>query len=272
MNQVAAAEMVTAVQRYVRYLRQLGVTELPVVLPMARHLAATEIWPPSPATVVPQAAGTVPVQALPTPAVPAVVDNAAERLARLAVEVRGCQQCRLHKDRKHVVFGAGDPAAALVFVGEAPGREEDQQGEPFVGPAGQLLTRIIEAMGLKRDQVYILNIIKCRPPNNRDPLPDEVAACRPIVQAQLACLQPRVVCALGAFAAQALLQTEEKISRLRGRFHRLGDIQVMPTYHPAFLLRNPQHKRQVWEDMQRIQRVLGLKDVTGGPRRPATGE
>lgn len=272
MSHVVAPEMVMAVQRYVRYLRQLGVTELPVVLPMARRPTAAEIKSPSPAVVAPPALGGVSTQPLSTPPVTAVVDNAAERLTRLAAEVRECQQCRLHKDRQHVVFGAGDAAAALVFVGEAPGREEDLHGEPFVGPAGQLLTRIIEAIGLKREQVYILNVIKCRPPNNRDPLPDEVAACRPIVQAQLACLQPRVVCALGTFAAQALLQTDEKISRLRGRFHRLGEIQVMPTYHPAFLLRNPQYKRQVWEDMQRIQRVLGLKEGTGGPRRPSTGE
>jgi DNA polymerase len=165
----------------------------------------------------------------------------------------------LHTGRTQVVFGTGDPTAALVFVGEAPGHDEDVQGEPFVGPAGQLLTRIIAAIGLTREQVYLLNVIKCRPPHNRNPQPDEVAACRPILQAQLACLQPRVICALGAFASQTLLQTEEKISRLRGRFHLLGAIQVMPTYHPAFLLRNPQYKRAVWEDMQRIQDVLGLR-------------
>jgi DNA polymerase len=122
-----------------------------------------------------------------------------------------------------------------------------------------LLTRIIEAIGLHREQVYILNVLKCRPPHNRNPLPDEVAACRPILQAQLDCLRPRVICALGTFAAQVLLQTEEKISRLRGRFHLLGDIQVMPTYHPAYLLRNPQAKRAVWDDMQCIQGALGLR-------------
>jgi DNA polymerase len=158
-----------------------------------------------------------------------------------------------------VVFGTGDPAAALVFIGEAPGHDEDVQGEPFVGPAGQLLNRIIAAIGLTREQVYILNVIKCRPPQNRNPQPDEIAACWPILQAQLACLHPRVICALGTFAAQTLLHTEERISRLRGRFHRLGDIQVMPTYHPAFLLRNPQYKRAVWEDMQLVQRALGLR-------------
>jgi DNA polymerase len=155
-----------------------------------------------------------------------------------------------------VVFGTGNPEADLVFVGEAPGRDEDLQGEPFVGAAGQLLTRIIEAIGLRREQVYLLNVVKCRPPNNRNPRSDEVAACRPILQAQLDCLRPRVICALGTFAAQTLLQTEERISRLRGRFHKLGEINVMPTYHPAYLLRNPQEKRAVWQDMQAVRRLL----------------
>ncbi len=217
---------VAAVRAYVQYLQRLGVTELPL-RPRQR--------------VVPSA-----------PAPPAT-------LHQLAASVQDCTQCRLHAGRTQVVFGTGDPAADLVFVGEAPGREEDRLGEPFVGPVGQLLTRIIEAMGMRREQVYLLNVVKCRPPNNRNPRPDEVAACRPILQAQLDGLQPRVICALGAFAAQALLQTEERISRLRGRFHTLGTIQVMPTYHPAYLLRNPQAKRAVWQDMQAVQRVLGLR-------------
>jgi uracil-DNA glycosylase family 4 len=222
-------DMVQAVQDYLRYLQRLGVTELPLPEGVQRG-------------------DTLPESALSTPM----------QLHQLAETIRDCQNCRLHQGRTQVVFGTGNPAATLVFIGEAPGREEDQQGEPFVGPAGQLLTRIIEAIGLRREHVYMLNVIKCRPPNNRNPLPDELAACRPILQAQLACLQPRIVCALGNFAAQALLQTEEKISRLRGRFHQLGNIQVMPTYHPAYLLRNPQAKRAVWEDMQRVQRALGL--------------
>jgi len=159
----------------------------------------------------------------------------------------------------HVGFSLPFAAAALVFVGEAPGHDEDLQGEPFVGAAGQLLNRIIAAIGLRREQVYMLNVIKCRPPQNRNPQPDEIAACWPILQEQLAYLRPRIICALGAFAAQTLLQTEERISRLRGRFHRFGDIQVMPTYHPAFLLRNSQYKRAVWEDMQLVQRALGLQ-------------
>jgi uracil-DNA glycosylase family 4 len=230
MSRGGLAEVVLAVSDYVRYLQRLGVTELP--------LRRVEY-------VVPTAEDRVP--------------SATRSLQQLAETVRDCRKCRLHQGRTHVVFGTGNPNADLVFVGEAPGQDEDRQGEPFVGRAGQLLTRIIEAIGLTRDQVYILNVIKCRPPDNRNPLPDEVASCRSILQAQLACLQPRVICALGTFAAQALLQTEERISRLRGRFHTLGDIPVMPTYHPAYLLRNPQGKRAVWDDMQRIQHLLGLR-------------
>ena len=246
MNQAALRETAAAVQGYVRYLQRLGVTDLPVTFgPPAR---AGE---PTPTALASASAAS--------PQVPSPSAAPAVRLARLAAAVRDCRNCRLHAGRTQVVFGTGDPTAALVFVGEAPGHEEDVRGEPFVGQAGQLLTRIIAAIGLTREQVYILNVIKCRPPHNRDPQPDEVAACRPILQAQLACLQPRVICALGTFAAQTLLQTEERISRLRGRFHMLGAIQVMPTYHPAFLLRNPQYKRAVWEDMQRIQDVLGLR-------------
>lgn len=223
-------DIVTTVHAYLRYLQRLGVTELPL-------------------RAMPQQGETHEESSV----------SPARRLQQLAETTRHCQQCRLSGSRTQVVFGMGDPAADLVFIGEAPGRDEDEQGEPFVGPAGQLLTRIIEAIGLRREHVYILNVIKCRPPNNRNPLPEELAACRPILQAQLACLQPRVICALGNFAAQALLHTEERISRLRGRLHRLGDIQVMPTYHPAYLLRNPQAKRAVWEDMQLVQRALGLQ-------------
>ena len=245
MNRDAGGEAIAAVESYVRYLQRLGVTELPVTLapPIRTETAA-----------LPARAGaaTLPTQGTALDIEPAV------RLAQLATAVHDCRKCALHRGRTQVVFGTGDPAAALVFIGEAPGHDEDVQGEPFVGPAGQLLNRIIAAIGLTREQVYILNIIKCRPPHNRNPQPDEIAACWPILQEQLACLRPRVICALGTFAAQTLLQTEASISRLRGRFHRLGDIQVMPTYHPAFLLRNPQHKRAVWEDMQLVQSALAL--------------
>jgi uracil-DNA glycosylase family 4 len=178
-----------------------------------------------------------------------------ERLTLDAVrrELGACTRCPLHEGRNHLVFGEGDPHARLVFVGEGPGREEDLQGKPFVGRAGELLTRIIEAIDLTREQVYIANIVKCRPPHNRDPRPDEIQACFPFLIKQLQAIRPRIICALGSFAAQTLLGTEEKISALRGRFHRYQGAKLMPTYHPAFLLRNPQFKKAVWEDMKMIR-------------------
>jgi len=179
-------------------------------------------------------------------------------LEAVRTELGDCRRCRLHADRRHIVFGTGNPKAELVFVGEAPGEEEDLQGHPFVGKAGQLLTRMIQAMGLTREEVYIANIIKCRPPQNRNPLPDEITSCEPFLIAQLNAIQPKLICALGTFAAQTLLRTQDKISQLRGRFHHYNGIPVMPTYHPAYLLRNPQDKRLVWEDMQKIMEELGL--------------
>jgi uracil-DNA glycosylase family 4 len=168
-------------------------------------------------------------------------------------ELGECTRCRLHEEKHHIVFGEGAPYAALVFVGEGPGREEDLQGKPFVGRAGELLTRIIEAIELTREEVYIANIIKCRPPNNRNPRPDEIQACLPFLIKQLEAIKPRIICCLGTFAAQTLLGTEERISLLRGRFHAYQGAKLMPTYHPAFLLRNPQYKKDVWEDMKKIR-------------------
>lgn len=163
-----------------------------------------------------------------------------------------CKRCKLHLTRRHIVFGEGNEKAKLVFVGEAPGEDEDRQGSPFVGKAGQLLTRIINAIGLTREEVYITNIIKCRPPRNRNPQQDEIVTCEPFLGQQLEIIQPKIICALGSFAAQTLLKTAEKISQLRGRFHEYRGIKVMPTYHPAFLLRNPHKKREAWEDMKKI--------------------
>jgi len=175
-------------------------------------------------------------------------------------EVLPCVKCsHLAKTRKHVVFGAGNPHAALVFVGEAPGAEEDRQGLPFVGDAGQLLTKIIQAMGLRREDVFICNVLKCRPPGNRNPLPDEIQNCEPYLIRQLEIINPRVICALGNFAAQTLLRTDRSISSLRGSFHDYHGIKVMPTYHPAYLLRNPKDKIKVWQDMQLVMTELGLK-------------
>lgn len=169
-------------------------------------------------------------------------------------ELGECRRCKLHLHRTQIVFGTGNPEAKLIFVGEAPGREEDLQGEPFVGQAGQLLNKIIQAIQLRREDVYIANIIKCRPPENRNPEPDEVAACEPFLIKQLQAIGPKLICALGTFAAQTLLKSAEKISSLRGRFHEYQGIPLMPTYHPAFLLRNPNHKREVWEDMKKIKK------------------
>jgi DNA polymerase len=169
-----------------------------------------------------------------------------------------CTRCKLCKlGRKQVVFGVGNPNAELMFVGEAPGADEDIQGEPFVGRAGQLLTKIIEAIDLKRSDVYIANVIKCRPPGNRNPEPDEVATCEPFLFRQIDLIKPRVIVALGTHAAHALLKTDAPISRLRGRVHEFrGGSRLIPTFHPAFLLRSPERKRDVWEDMKKVRALL----------------
>ena len=176
-----------------------------------------------------------------------------QTLAEVREELGDCRRCKLHRKRTNIVFGSGNPQAKLIFVGEGPGRDEDLQGEPFVGQAGKLLTRIIEAIQLTREEVYIANIVKCRPPENRNPEPDEIAACEPFLIRQIKAIQPKLICALGTFAAQTLLQTTEKISALRGRFHSYQGIVLMPTYHPAFLLRNPNYKRDVWEDVKKVR-------------------
>jgi DNA polymerase len=168
-----------------------------------------------------------------------------------------CSRCKLHTlGRSQVVFGVGNPNADLMFVGEAPGADEDLQGEPFVGRAGQLLTKIIEAIGLTRGDVYIANVIKCRPPGNRNPEPDEVEQCEPFLFRQIDTVKPKVIVALGKFAAQCLLRTNDPITRIRGREFTYRDAVLMPTYHPAYLLRTPSAKREVWEDMKRVRAIL----------------
>lgn len=173
-------------------------------------------------------------------------------LEKLRKEVQGCQACSLHRTRKNPVLGEGNPRAFLAFVGEAPGAEEDEQGRPFVGKAGELLTRMIKAMGLRREEVYITNVLKCRPPNNRNPRPEEIKACIPFLLRQMEIIKPKIICALGTFAAQTFLETNEKITALRGKFHQWKGIKVMPTFHPAFLLRNPGYKKLAWEDLKKI--------------------
>jgi DNA polymerase len=171
-------------------------------------------------------------------------------------ELGDCKRCPLHLTRRNLVFGEGNPSAGLVFIGEAPGEEEDLQGRPFVGRAGQLLTRIIEAMGFERQDVYICNILKCRPPRNRNPKQEEMETCEPFLIQQIEAIRPKVICALGSFAARRILQTDVPITVLRGKFHEFRGVRVMPTYHPAYLLRNPDAKKQVWEDVQLIMKVL----------------
>lgn len=181
--------------------------------------------------------------------------SSSETLETIRMDLGDCRRCNLYTSRKNIVFGAGDPKARLVFVGEAPGHEEDETGEPFVGAAGNLLTKIIQAINLSRDSVYICNIIKCRPPGNRNPMPDEIKACSPFLKRQLRAIKPDFICTLGTFAAQTLLDSKESVSRLRGHFHSYNGIKLIPTYHPAYLLRYPDKKRDVWEDMKKLMKA-----------------
>ena len=196
----------------------------------------------------------------PAPAIAAEASAAGREavFARLAEEVDACRRCALGDERANAVFGEGSPTARLVIVGEAPGAEEDRTGRPFVGRAGELLTRMLAAIGLAREDVFICNVLKCRPPGNRSPRPDEAGACQPFLQAQLEVLEPDLLLALGSHAARLLLGTERGITALRGRFHQTAaGWRVMPTFHPAYLLRNPSAKREVWEDLKEVLRHLG---------------
>jgi uracil-DNA glycosylase len=186
-----------------------------------------------------------------------IFTNSAEALAAVRADIGDCTRCKLHTlGRTQVVFGVGNPDADLMFVGEAPGADEDVQGIPFVGRAGQLLTKIIEAIDLKREDVYIANVIKCRPPGNRNPEPDEVETCEPFLFRQIDIIKPKVIVALGKFGAQTLLRTLDPISRLRGRVYDYRGAKLIPTFHPAYLLRNPSSKREVWEDMKKVRELL----------------
>jgi len=201
---------------------------------------------PTQGTVPPP--GAFPLHMSPSPA---------EGLTAVRTEIGDCTRCKLHGlGRRQIVFGVGSPTADLMFVGEAPGHDEDVQGIPFVGRAGQLLTKIIEAIGLKREDVYIANVIKCRPPENRNPERDEVETCEPFLFQQIDIIKPKVIVALGKFGAQTLLRTLDPISRLRGRVYEYRGAKLVPTFHPAYLLRNPSSKREVWEDMKLVRTLL----------------
>jgi uracil-DNA glycosylase family 4 len=213
-------EIISDLKSYLQYLREVGITSLPA-----------SVGPPEE-----------------TPH--------ATSLEEIRQQLGDCRRCKLHRTRRTLVFGEGHPEAKLMLIGEGPGFEEDVQGRPFVGKAGQLLTRILESIHLRREGVYITNIVKCRPPQNRNPEPDEIHSCYPFLVKQIQAIRPAIICALGSFATQTLLKTNAKITALRGKIHDLEGIKVIPTFHPAFLLRNPERKKDVWEDVKRVSELL----------------
>jgi DNA polymerase len=223
--------------------------------PGEKPAPAAVVAPPPAAVARPVAAPAVTKPVGPPPS--ATLTTPFATLDEVRTELGDCKRCKLCSGRKQLVFGVGNPRAELVFVGEGPGEEEDKQGIPFVGAAGQLLTKMIEAMKFKRDEVYICNVVKCRPPGNRNPEPDEIAACEPFLKAQLAVLKPKVIVALGKFAAQTLLRVDTPITRLRGQWRSYEGIELMPTYHPAYLLRQPDEKKKAWMDLQDVMRKFG---------------
>ena len=215
-------EVVADLQSYLDYLKRMGIEGLPTAGPQ------------------------------PSPSAP----SGKMTLEEVRKELGDCRRCKLHRTRRTIVFGEGKKNAGLMLVGEGPGYDEDLQGKPFVGKAGQLLTKILQSIHIEREEVYITNIVKCRPPQNRNPEPDEIESCHPFLLGQIRAIQPKMILALGKFAAQTLLRTEATITGIRGKFFDLGGIKLVPTYHPAYLLRNPQRKREVWEDMKRIEEWL----------------
>ena len=251
MNTTETLELIASLEGYLHDLRDSGVDGLP----LGAAVGATAAPEPAAAAV---ASSVVPPVAVDTVApVGFVAEGAIHGLDAVREELGECHRCRLGDTRTTLVFGTGNPQARLVFVGEAPGGDEDRQGIPFVGEAGQLLTKIVQAMGYGRDEIYICNVLKCRPPQNRNPQSDEIEQCHPFLLKQLRAIGPEVIVALGSFAAQTLLKSKEPISKLRGVFHDYHGIPLMPTFHPAYLLRNPGAKREVWDDMQKVMKRLG---------------
>ena len=228
-DQYDRAELAGALRSYLEELKDTGVDALPI--------GANEPAAPGAGSAVEEIA-------------------ARETLEDIRNDLGDCRRCILCESRRNIVFGVGSRSAGVLFVGEAPGRDEDIQSEPFVGEAGQLLTKMIKAMGYERQEVYICNVLKCRPPENRNPLPEEIAECSPFLLRQVQAIAPRAIVALGTFASQTLLGSRDPISRLRGRFHDYHGIPLMPTFHPAFLLRSPEKKREVWEDLQKVMKLM----------------
>ncbi len=268
----AAAPQPEAPARPVAAVPRAAPPPEPVTRPVA---AATRAVPPPEPVARPAAVASRPVAARaasPAPAgllvdvpqrvppssrpLPGVVPGERPTLDQIRRELGDCQRCKLCTGRKNIVFGSGNPRAELVFVGEGPGENEDLQGQPFVGAAGELLTKMIEAMGFNRDLVYICNVVKCRPPGNRNPEPDEIQACEPFLRSQLLAIQPKVIVALGKFAAQTLLRDSTPITKMRGQWREYQGVKLMPTFHPAYLLRNPAEKKAAWSDLQQVMKLF----------------
>jgi len=259
-------ELAAEAVRHLWWLRESGVGEVPSAPPLARGVAAPALAaaPARPTAAATRGAPENPPAAArrPTPAPAGAYSSSdkgcgSEALLDIRRELGPCTRCKLHGGRNTLVFGVGNPQAELVFVGEGPGAEEDRRGEPFVGRAGELLDKMIGAMGFRREQVYIANVVKCRPPDNRDPEPDEIEACEPFLRAQMAALRPKVIVALGRFAVQTLLRDATPISRQRGAWREYEGVRLMPTFHPAYLLRNPAEKKKAWDDLQLVMKELG---------------
>jgi uracil-DNA glycosylase len=261
-----AADVAADVLRHLWWMRDAGVREVEQAggaasgLPVSATGTSPSKSPPAVA-IAPAALPPVAVPRAAAAAAPAygLSDKGcgSEGLLSVRAGLGECTRCKLHGGRTRLVFGVGNPSAELMFVGEGPGADEDAQGEPFVGRAGQLLTKMIEAMGFSRSEVYIANVVKCRPPGNRDPEPDEIEACEPFLKAQIAAIRPRVVVALGRFAVQTLLRDTTPISRQRGRWREYEGVKLMPTFHPAYLLRNPAEKKPAWDDLQLVMKEFG---------------
>jgi uracil-DNA glycosylase family 4 len=236
---------------------------IPAAVPAAMTAAAAGRAPASSINVAASASQKSPAATILPATAPSLFESieriAGDTLPRIREDIGDCARCKLHKGRTKIVFGTGNPSADLMFVGEGPGRDEDLSGEPFVGRAGKLLTDMIKAMGLQREDVYIANVVKCRPPENRLPEKDEITTCSPFLMRQIDAIKPKVICTLGSCSAQTLLQTAQGISKLRGEWFDFRGAKLMPTYHPAYLLRNPGAKPEVWKDLQKVMAVLGLQ-------------
>ncbi len=239
-------EIIGDLKSYLEYLKGLGITESPLFSNGNEKIYQTEV-----------SSGVGAIHESPPPYRMANRSSSKpQRLEEVRSELGDCRRCKLHRTRRMIVFGEGNEKSRLMLIGEGPGNDEDVQGRPFVGKAGQLLTKILQSIDIEREEVYIANIIKCRPPQNRNPEPDEIENCYPFLLKQIQAIRPRIICALGTFSAQTLLKTDVKITALRGKVYDFSGIQLFPTYHPAYLLRNPEKKREVWEDMKQIAKAL----------------